>query len=370
MELRTVFVIPDMKAILAGATAEGIISAGQAEQLQSYITRKTNAAIPPDMDVIEAESPVGDTETPRFVRGFHDVLITIGIVIVLAGSWGMGNVYAALPVILILAEVLVRRQRLALPAVALTIAFVQWIAVVAALVLDADAQAISPAVYALLYVLPFPILLSPFYWRYRVPLSLALLLTTTCGLGLVALFNGIIAASGDPGFILNHRTVTAVILLAAALALFALAMRFDLKDPARTTRNSDVAFWLHLGAAPALLYAMLSFVFVGDAAGFTVFSETAGSREALLVVAIVVMFMGIGLVIDRRAFVTSGLLSLGFAVYKLLEKTEMEIGIYVFSTLLIVGLVVLTIGVGWPWFRRGVVSTLPLPLQAKLPPLR
>jgi hypothetical protein len=203
-----------------------------------------------------------------------------------------------------------------------------------------------------------------------VPLSLALLFMTACGLGLVALFNGIIAATGDPGFILNHRTTTSVILLAAALALFALALSFDLKDPARTTRNSDVAFWMHLGAAPALLYAMLSFVFIGDAGGFAVFSETAGSFEALMVVVIVAMFMGIGLVIDRRAFVTSGLLSLGFAIYKLFEKAQMEIGFYVFVTLLIVGLVVLTIGIGWPWFRRGVVSTLPPSLQAKLPPLR
>ncbi len=362
--------VPNMKAILAGAAAEGIISDSQAEQLQSYITRKTSTAILPDMDVAEVESPVGDTETPRFVRGFHDVLITIGIVIVLAGIWGVSTFYGALPAILILAEVLVRRQRLALPAVALTVAFVQWIAVVAALVLDTDAEAISPAVYALLFVLPFPVLLAPFYWRYRVPLSLALLLMTTCGLGLVALFNGIIAASGDPSFILNHRTATSVILLAAALALFALALSFDLKDPARTTRNSDVAFWMHLGAAPALLYAMLSFVFIRDVAGFTVFSENAGSLEAFLVVVIVAMFMGIGLVIDRRAFVTSGLLSLGFAIYKLFEKAQMELGVYVFVTLLIVGLVVLTIGVGWPWFRRGVVSTLPLSLQAKLPPLR
>lgn len=360
--------IPDIRAILAGATAEGIISARQAERLESYIARKTGVDVSSGLDSADVESPVGDTETPRFVRGFHDVLITIGIVIVLAGSWGMGTVYAALPVILILAEVLVRRQRLALPAVALTIAFGHWIAVVAGLMLDE--QAVSPAIYALLYVLFFPVLLAPFYWRYRVPLSLALLFMTACGLGLVAIFNAIIAATGDPSFILNHRTTTSVILLAAALALFALAMSFDLKDPARTTRNSDVAFWLHLGAAPALLYAMLSFVFIGDAAGFTVFSENAGSLEAFLVVVIVVMFMGVGLVIDRRAFVTSGLLSLGFAIYKLFEKAELELGVYVFVTLLIVGLVVLTIGVGWPWFRSGVVSTLPPTLKAKLPPLR
>ncbi|GEO83934.1 MULTISPECIES: hypothetical protein [Alphaproteobacteria] len=358
----------NLTAILADAAQDGIISDCQAEQLQAYIALRSPAAVFSDPSGIDA-SPIGDTETPRFVRGFHDVLITIGIVIVLAGIWGVGSFYAVLPAIVILAEVLVRRQRLALPAVALTIAFVQWIAVIAALMIDTEAERIGLAMSSLLYVLPFPVLLAPFYWRYRVPLSLALLFMSACALGLAAVFYVIMTVTGDADFILNHRSATSLILLFAALALFMLALGFDLKDPPRTTRNSDVAFWLHLAAAPALLYAMLSFVFVGGADGFAFFSQSTGSLEAFLVVVIVMLFMGIGLVIDRRAFVTSGLLSLGFAIYQLFQKAELALDLYVFVTLLIVGLVVLTIGIGWPRFRRMVVGRLPASLQTKLPPL-
>lgn len=354
----------DLKGLLSGASREGIITEAQAEKLLVYIDRGRSVAAE------GIREPVGDTETPRFVRGFHDVLITIGIVIVLAGIWGVGTFYAALPAIVILAEVLVRRQRLALPAVALTVAFVQWIAVVTAFALDVDSEGFSPIGYALFYVLPFPVLLAVFHWRYRVPLSLALFFVSACSLGLILIFYLIQMATGDANFVLNHPTVTSVILLAAALALFALALSFDLRDPARQTRSSDVAFWLHLGAAPALLYAMLSFVFMGGISDLGTFPENAGNGEAFMVVVIVTLFMGIGLVIDRRAFVTSGLLSLGFAIYKLFETADMELDVYIFVTLLIVGLVVLTIGVGWPWFRRIVVSGLPQPLKEKLPPLR
>ena len=59
--------------------------------------------------------------------------------------------------------------------------------------------------------------------------------------------------------------------LVFAVALFSLAMQFDLADRLRVTRRSDVAFWLHLAAAPALLYAIFAallgsegFVFSGD----------------------------------------------------------------------------------------------------------
>ena len=366
-----------LKTILGEAAAAGVITPDQADPLEHFLSSRKigpvgSAPLPVrgDAGLPTAEAPAFETEAPRFIRGFHDVLITIGIVIALAGIWGVGSFYGVLPAIVILAEILVRRQRLALPAVALTIAFVQWIAFVSAAVIDVEIEGLSPVLYALAYVAPFPLLLSAFYWRYRVPLSLALTLMTACGLALACFFYLLTILTGDPEFILHHPVATSIILLVAALGLFSVAMYFDLKDPARQTRNSDVAFWLHLGAAPALLYAMLSFVFIGDLDGFAVFSENAGSAEALKVVAIVTLFMAVGLIIDRRAFVTSGLLSLGYAIYTLFDKANLSLDVYVFVTLLIVGVVVLTIGVGWPWFRRLVVLTLPPSLQAKLPPLR
>ena len=70
----------------------------------------------------EPVSPVEESEAPRFIRGFHDILITIGLVVGLVGLGGLASIYAVIPAAIVLAEILVRRQRLALPAVTLTAA--------------------------------------------------------------------------------------------------------------------------------------------------------------------------------------------------------------------------------------------------------
>src|SRR5690606_21450813 len=103
-----------LKSVLDGAAAEGIISAGQAGALLPYMeARGVFLREPPEADALDiagraearAIAPVEDTEAPRFVRGFHDMLITIGVAIVMAGVLGIGSVLAALPVIVILAEI-------------------------------------------------------------------------------------------------------------------------------------------------------------------------------------------------------------------------------------------------------------------------
>ena len=45
-------------------------------------------------------------------------------------------------------------------------------------------------------------------------------------------------------------TRSSVVLLPLGLIIFAVAMRFDMSDRARQTRRTDIAFWLHLLAAP------------------------------------------------------------------------------------------------------------------------
>ena len=46
------------------------------------------------------------------------------------------------------------------------------------------------------------------------------------------------------------------LLLLCGLAVFALAMRFDLSDPKRQTRRTDIAFWLHMLAAPLIVHPL------------------------------------------------------------------------------------------------------------------
>jgi hypothetical protein len=52
----------------------------------------------------------------------------------------------------------------------------------------------------------------------------------------------------------------ALIFLCCGLAVFAVAMSYDLTDPERVTHRSDCAFWLHFLAAPLLVHSLIELV--------------------------------------------------------------------------------------------------------------
>jgi hypothetical protein len=360
--------MPQLKLILDDAEREGILAPNMADRLLPFLIERGVKV--DDMPTVMRGETVAfsDTETPSFVRGFHDVLITIGIVVALAGLWGIASIYAVLPAIIVLAEVLIRRQRLALPAVALTIALAVWTAFVSAVLLQGSPQIIglSDNNEGLQYTLAFPVVLGLFYLLYRIPLALALAIMGALVVVLQLVLRALGWFAGDPLFALNHTGVLSIIAVICAVGLFALAMRFDLRDPLRRTINSDIAFWLHLGAAPALLYSVISlsdFGSTGPLAGL----ETASMRTPVVVVTVAALML-IGLIIDRRAFVTSGLVSLGAALYGIFRQGNAQVDTYVFSTLLTVGVIVLVIGTGWMPLRRFVMRQLPAAMQARLPP--
>lgn len=360
---------------LSSAADEGIISAAQAEKLVPYLLaantgasdgkRAASGKVLLADDALEAE----ESEQPRFVRGFHDILITIGVIVALAGLWGIGSLFAVLPAIVILAEILIRRQRLALPAVALTVALVHWAGLFALLVVDAAAFDGLDTLTRGLLVLPiFVAVLSIFYWRYRVPLALAATLLSLFLLAMDIVLVLFSKALGSSEIIAEHTGVAASIFLISALGIFSAAMSYDIADPERKSRQSDVAFWLHLAAAPALLYAMLSFVFLRNVSGEW-WGDATSPGDAAAVLAIVIVFMAIGLIIDRRAFVTSGLLSLGLAIWTILQRGGVDFSDYFSVTVLAVGVVVLLIGIFWQVLRRAIVSVLPASITSRLHPV-
>jgi hypothetical protein len=363
-----------LKDILDRAAGEGLVAADKVLPLEALLVRqgvRVAAAPLAGFEPDDADEVV-DTEAPRFIRGFHDVLITIGVLILLSGIWGLWSGLALLPFILVLSEILIVRQRLALPAVILSLALTVWTAIAAASGVEAIGVDDNGPAWIFAMLLPFPFVLGLFYWRYRVPIALAILILSVCAFLLAGLITLLGRLTGTDDFAVTYPTVTSLIFLASAILLFAVAMRYDMADPSRLTRRSDIAFWLHLTAAPALLYGMLAVVFLRKAGHGGLFSldglpayESAGQ-----VLVIVVILMAIGLIIDRRAFVTSGLISLIAAVGSILSRGTLDGRGTVFIALLIVGVVVLTIGVGWPKLRRLVVGLFPEGLKAKLPPLR
>ena len=320
----------------------------------------------------EPVSPVEDSEAPRFVRGFHDILITIGIVVALVGVAGLASIYAVIPVALVLAEILVRRQRLALPAVTLTVAVI--IAVCYGSIplwsnMDPASEHWIPAgALAAISLAAFLI-----YWRYKVPLALAGGLVSAFA---AATFGAAVATqdlSGDATFFEAHQTALVTFLGLFAVLVFGAALWFDIRDRHRLTRRSDVAFWMHLAAAPAILYTVMAQIYLGNAEGW--FSADTSIWQAAAIVASVVALMLIGIVLDRRAFVTSGLLSFGYAFKVLLTEGGLtsvlaSADTLLFLTFLAIGVVVLSLGIGWQPLRRVIVGNLPDGLRDLVPPVR
>ncbi|MEB3042144.1 hypothetical protein [Rhizobium mulingense] len=356
----------ELKSILDEAARQGLISQEAGGRLLPFLTARGVAVVEPQPSAADGLA-WSDTETPRFVRGFHDVLITIGVVVGLGGLWGLSALYAVLPATIVLSEILVRRQRLALPAVSLTIALFCWTCLLMSRFFPPwTPTATSFGAEATQFVAGFPIILGAYYARYRVPLSLALSIISALAFVLTLLLRGVQWASGNPAFFLDHPIVLAQVALVCALGLFAVALYFDIGDRLRRTTRSDIAFWLHLGAAPALLYSTVSLLSFGE--DVRIFDIANMSSRTPVVVATVAMLMLIGLIIDRRAFVTSGLLSLGVAIFSVFRQGSATVDTYIFTTLIIVGAIVLIIGTGWMPLRRLVLRALPPTIANRLPP--
>ncbi len=148
------------------------------------------------------------------------------------------------------------------------------------------------------------------------------------------------------------------IVLIAGLAIFALAMRFDLSDPSRVTRRTDIAFWLHLLAAPLIVHPLIA-SFVTEGTG-------ARAAVAVAVLAIFAVLGAVAVVIDRRAMLVSGLTYAGFAFVTLIQHAglaDQSIPI----TVLILGAFVLLLSAGWRPLRAFLLRLLPANLARRLP---
>jgi hypothetical protein len=269
---------------------------------------------------------------------------------------------------IVLAEILVKRQRLALPAFCLTLFFsFAGFFMAHSFVEPLSGAQITSFGWASIFLV-VPILLIPFYWRYRVPLALAILLFGGFATLYMLVLTGLDLFFG--GTVYDSKPLLCfAIALAFAVLLFVIAMAFDIGDRERVTRRSDVAFWLHLGTAPALLYALFAVLLFNGTTALDWFEEP-GLNEAIIAIVVVTIFMIIGILIDRRAFVTSGIISLGVAIAVVAKEAAIDMHTFQFLPLFAVGMVVLVFGIGWLRLRAILVSILPDSLTRLLPPVQ
>ena len=331
---------------IEGAVTAGILSPETARAFRNHVAAGRFA-------------PAVDEEHFRLLTGFNDIFVSIAICLLLAAVAQIGGSIAlALGGSLVaavgwgLAEYFTRRRRMALPSIVLLLAFVGGIAatMIGLLVhiephLQDRASAGVAAGIALVTAAA-----AWLHWkRFAVPITVAAGALAVVGV-VVAL-----ALAAAPGL----KAALYPLLLIAGVAVFALAMRWDMSDPERRTRRSDVAFWLHLAAAPLIAHPM--FQMLG------VFHADVEIGTALVVVALYLAFGFVALAVDRRALLVSSLIYVLYAMYAVFRSAG-AVELSSAFTALVIGSALLTLSAFWHPMRRIVVGALG-PLGNRLPPV-
>jgi MFS family permease len=363
---------------LAQAVEAGVLTPEQAESFRNHIAAGRSA-------------PAVDEEHFRLLTGFNDIFVAIAALLILVagarigayigegivgfgldiedsprgiGAMIAGGGFTVAVTGWLLAEYFTRKRRMALPSILLLLAFVggfgvglagifvanvPWLAEQFGLNMDNETQMrrLGGSIAAIIGVATAAA--AWVHWkRFMVPITVAAGALAVVGIAIamvVAFFPGI------------EDSIHPVVLVAGIL-VFALAMWWDTSDRERRTRRSDVAFWLHLAAAP--LIANPIFHMLG------VFEHDMAVATAVIVIALYIAFAIVALAIDRRALLVSSLAYVLWAMYALFNATQ-NVELSASLTALVIGSALLTLSAFWHPMRRAVLGPLG-GLGEKLPP--
>jgi hypothetical protein len=324
---------------LDSAVASGALSAEAAAAFRAHIAglRRT---------------PAVDEEHFRLVTGFNDIFVVIACALLLTSVGSIGSTkgawigaLATAAVAWLLAEFFVRKRRMALPAIVLLITFVGAVFATGFLLLNTAESSISIASFVAAAA-------AWVHWqRFHVPITVAAGVGTIVA-GFIAVLVVMIPSAKDLVFPL---------MFVSGLAVFALALRWDMSDIKRETRRSDIAFWLHLLAAPLLVHPVFK--------ALGVFSDQVTLVQTLLATALYVAIAMVSLAVDRRALMVSALGYILYAFTTLLRNSGV-VSLDFALTALVIGSALLLLSAFWHGSRRNVLGRLPSSVTARLPPVR
>jgi hypothetical protein len=346
------------------AVAAGALSPDAANALRAYVDQ-------------QRATPAVDEEQFRLITGFNDIFVSIAAAILLfAVGWIGQSIGQTMGLIVdvdgpsplaplfvaatawALALFFTAKRRMALPSILLLLAFVGGVfATVGFGLVTAIGEPASnqEALYAGIVASAAGAVAAGAAWvhwkRFRVPITVAAGALAVSAI-LVGLF---IAVLGDPG-IYQDALLGFVLLLGVGVFLF--AMRWDSSDPTRVTRRSDVAFWLHLLAAPMIVHPVFTLLGLNDG--------NATVADGLIVIALYVAMGITALAIDRRALLVSALAYVLYALNELFRQFG-AVELNVALTALVIGSALLLLSAFWHQARGMVVRPLPDSLKARLP---
>ncbi len=326
---------------IASAVDAGVLSNDTAEAFRAHVAGLR-------------QGPVVDEEHFRLITGFNDIFVVIASLLLLAAVGGIAGVLAdwvgaaaVAAVAWLLAEFFTRQRRMALPSIVLLLAFVGSVLFGAFLLPVPGQEAQSLVIASALATLA-----AWLHWRrFQVPVTVA------AGAAALVAFAIALLLWAAPG----ARHWLSMISFIAGVDVFLLAMYWDTQDTARLTRKSDVAFWLHLLAAPLLVHPV-----------FAALGVFEGQMDLWRAAVVIVLYMVIGVVslcIDRRALMVSALVYVMYAFSALLEQYGV-VSLGFALTALVIGSALLLLSAFWHASRAQVLRRVPRTVQRWLVPAR
>jgi hypothetical protein len=350
---------------LDDAVAAGVISGEAADALRAHVEGQRATAIP-------------DEEQFRLLTGFNDIFVSIAAAILLfavgwIGQWIGQNTNLAIegdgpsplaPFFVALtswalALFFTAKRRMALPSILLLLTFIGGVLAAAAFTLvlgmGPDAFDNNPQLSGVVGAISAAVAAAAawLHWRrFRVPITVAAGAASVAGIAVGLL----VAALGQNAEQAKNLILGFVLFLGIGIFLF--AMWWDGSDRARITRRSDVAFWLHLLAAPMIVHPIFTLLGLNDG------HATLG--EGVVVILLYVALGLTALAIDRRALLVSALAYVLWALAELFRQFG-AVQLNVALTALVIGSALLLLSAFWHQARAAIVKPLPEGLKDRLP---
>lgn len=354
---------------LDAAVSSGVLTREQAASFRNFVAAGHR-------------TPMVDEEHFRLLTGFNDIFVAIaGAILLLAVGWigqsippqidGEGpspwmGLFAAATA-WGLAEYFTRQRRMALPSILFLLAFVggAFAAVSAGIATglgeawyDENPQAVA---VTLAVAAAIAVGAAWLHWRrFKVPITIAAGAAAGVALIIFLVASSLASNNMSESEAQTLRNALHGISLVLGIGVFLFAMWWDGSDRRRETRRADVAFWLHLLAAPLIVHPI-----------FTLLGLTEGAATAVGGVTVILLYVVLGitaLAVDRRALLVSALAYVLYAINNLFQ-TYGAVELSFALTALVIGSALLLLSAFWTNARRLVVTPLPDGLQARLPVL-
>lgn len=332
---------------LRAAVNAGLLTDEQQKSLRAFIRQRR-----------QSRDGLSDEEPLRLITGFSDIFVGIAcLMVVISSSWLASNftfmwqsqLVGGMAIITswALAEYFTRIRHMAFPSILLLLTCV----IGGFLLANPDEIAIGKDLWFFQPIVAV-IVAALHWWRFRVPITVAI------GMACLAMLAFILVKHFDSGLDFFSSTQLLVSFI-SGLVIMGLAMWWDTKDKYRKSYSSDVAFWLHLLAAPLLVHPF-----------FTFFTD-AGPDSLIVLGGVLVSYIGlsvISLIIDRRALMVS---ALGYVIWALSDVIDWREDITVSFALacLILGLFLISLSAGWHRARRLILRFFPQIITSHVPPL-